>query len=111
MALMGQPWADYRIFWREFRRAFHTTGAVLPSGRALAEALAHFVRDGDVRRGPRQILEVGPGTGAVTRHILQAMRPDDQLALVERNREFVTRLREHLICTAIWAFIKPWRLR
>jgi phosphatidylethanolamine/phosphatidyl-N-methylethanolamine N-methyltransferase len=96
MPLMGERWTDYRIFWREFRRAFHTTGAVLPSGRALSRALAHFVRDGDAPRGGRQILEVGPGTGAVTRYILAAMRPDDQLVLVERNGQFVSRLRERL---------------
>ncbi len=29
---------------------------------ALSRALSHYVRDGDVRRGPRTILEVGPGT-------------------------------------------------
>jgi phosphatidylethanolamine/phosphatidyl-N-methylethanolamine N-methyltransferase len=90
---MRQQWADYRIFWREFRRTFHGTGAVLPSGRGLAKALAHYVREGS---GPRRILEVGPGTGAVTREILRAMRPDDRLVLVERNEEFVARLRARL---------------
>jgi phosphatidylethanolamine/phosphatidyl-N-methylethanolamine N-methyltransferase len=90
---MRQQWADYRIFWREFRRTFHGTGAVLPSGRGLARALAHFVREGT---GPRRILEVGPGTGAVTFQIIEAMRPDDRLVLVERNEEFVARLRDRL---------------
>lgn len=42
---MRQRWADYRVFWREFRQQYHTTGAVLPSGRALARALVHYVRD------------------------------------------------------------------
>ncbi len=55
---------DHRVFWREFRRNFHTTGAVLPSGRALARALTRYVAAGAA--GPRRILEVGPGTGAVT---------------------------------------------
>jgi phosphatidylethanolamine/phosphatidyl-N-methylethanolamine N-methyltransferase len=90
---MQQQWTDYRIFWREFRRTFHGTGAVLPSGRKLAQALAHFVREGS---GPRRILEVGPGTGAVTYQIVRAMRPDDRLVLVERNEEFVARLRDRL---------------
>jgi phosphatidylethanolamine/phosphatidyl-N-methylethanolamine N-methyltransferase len=97
MPFMGERWADYRIFWREFRRTFHTTGAVLPSGRRLSRALARFVRDGELGLGSRHILEVGPGTGAVTRHILAAMRPDDRLALVERNEQFVARLRERLV--------------
>ncbi len=115
---MGTAWTDYRIFWREFRRTFHTTGAVAPSGRALSRALAYYVRGsgkgsgrGDRHLLPerpsgyfaqkvpvsfsgRRILEVGPGTGAVTRHIVAAMRPDDRLTLVEHNGEFVARLRE-----------------
>ena len=90
---MRQQWADYRIFWREFRRTFQGTGAVLPSGRGLSKALAHYVREGS---GARRILEVGPGTGAVTRHILHNLRPDDRLVLVERNEEFVNRLRARL---------------
>ena len=66
----------------------------MPSGRALSRALAHYVREGELGIGPRRILEVGPGTGAVTRYIVAAMRPDDRLALVEHNGEFVARIRE-----------------
>lgn len=46
--------------------------------------------------GGRRILEVGPGTGAVTAHIVQGLRPGDRLDLVERNEEFVARLRDRL---------------
>jgi phosphatidylethanolamine/phosphatidyl-N-methylethanolamine N-methyltransferase len=93
---MTQQWADYRVFWREFRRTFESTGAVLPSGPALSSALAHYVRNGDGAPSGRRILEVGPGTGAVTRHIVQAMRDGDRLVLVERNGEFVARLRDRI---------------
>src|SRR5262245_1928727 len=93
---MPQQLADYRVFWREFRRTFESTGAVLPSGPALSKALAHFVRHGDAKSGCRRILEVGPGTGAVTQHIVRALRDDDQLTLVELNDEFVARLRDRL---------------
>jgi phospholipid N-methyltransferase len=44
----------------------------------------------------RRILEVGPGTGAVTGQILRAMRHDDKLFLVERNEQFVAQLRARL---------------
>jgi phosphatidylserine decarboxylase len=47
-------------------------------------------------KGGRRILEVGPGTGAVTGHIIHAMRPDDRLVLVERNEQFAARLRARL---------------
>lgn len=90
---MRQQLADYRVFWREFRQSFQSTGAVLPSGPGLAKALAHYVANGG---SSRRILEVGAGTGAVTRHIVAAMRPDDQLLLVESNAQFVNRLQHRL---------------
>ena len=39
---MRQRWADYRVFWQQFRHAYRTTGAVLPSSKALAAALAQL---------------------------------------------------------------------
>ena len=36
---MAGMWADYRVFVRQFWRRYHTTGAILPSGRSLAKAL------------------------------------------------------------------------
>jgi phospholipid N-methyltransferase len=109
---MRQQWADYRVFWRQFREAYHSTGAVLPSGRSLARALSHYVREpGEAASAAgsngfqarqstpvprRRILEVGPGTGAVTAQIVVDLRPGDQLALVERNDQFVAHLRERI---------------
>jgi phosphatidylethanolamine/phosphatidyl-N-methylethanolamine N-methyltransferase len=103
---MRQRLSDYRVFWREFRQQYHTTGALLPSGRALARALASFVRHGEAASAAwqngatsqpaRRILEVGPGTGAVTREILAALRPTDHLTLVELNDQFVEFLRDRL---------------
>jgi phospholipid N-methyltransferase len=64
----------------------------------LARALARYVTG----NGPgRQILEVGPGTGAVTRHIAAAMGPDDRLHLVELNETFVAQLRSALAQDAV----------
>ena len=73
-------------------RNFHTTGAILPSGRYLAGALARFVREKSLP--PRRILEVGPGTGAVTRHIIAGMGSADCLDLVELNQTFVEQLEQ-----------------
>ena len=66
---------------------------MLPSGRLLAAALARFVRQ-RAGSGPRRILEVGPGTGAVTRRIIADLGPEDRLDLVELNGSFVECLRE-----------------
>ena len=83
--------SNYRVFVRQFFRRYHTTGAILPSGRPLANALCRYVRDGDAGR---EILEVGPGTGAVTARLVQLLRPDDRLTLVELNDDFVRHLNE-----------------
>src|SRR5205085_7227332 len=52
----------------------------------LGRALVRFVSAGP---SPRKILEVGPGTGAVTRVLVEALRPGDSLDIVEINGAFV----------------------
>src|SRR5258706_5442762 len=81
--------SDYRAFLTQFLRNYHTTGAVIPSGRALASALCRYVGTG----APQKILEAGPGTGAVTGRVVERMRPDDQLWMVELNPTFAAHLR------------------
>ncbi len=76
-------------FIREFRRQFRTTGAILPSSRFLARALVYHLRQ---PRPAARILEVGPGTGSVTRAIARNMMLDDRLDAVEINERFVTHL-------------------
>lgn len=83
---MLQRISEYRLFVREFRASFHTTGAILPSGRQLSRALARWLSGPETGR---RILEVGPGTGAVTSEIVKWLRPDDRLDLVELNESFV----------------------
>jgi len=90
---MSSGLSEYRLFLQEFVRRYHTTGAVLPSGRALAGALCRHVGTGDA---PQRILEVGPGTGAVTSTLVQRLRPQDRLYLIEVNESFVTCLRDAL---------------
>jgi phosphatidylethanolamine/phosphatidyl-N-methylethanolamine N-methyltransferase len=80
-------------FFREFRRHFRTTGAVLPSSRFLARALTTPLRQ---PREVSRILEVGPGTGSVTRAIARRMNPFDRLDAVEINGHFVAVLRDRL---------------
>lgn len=82
--------AENALFFREFLRNFHTTGAILPSGQRLAAALSRYVAVPSANA--RTILEVGPGTGAVTRRIISDMGELDALDLVELNDSFVERL-------------------
>jgi len=87
---MRRALAEHRVFWQEFRRNFRHTGAVLPSGRWLAAALARYAR---TLPGPKRVLEVGPGTGVVSRAILRRLSPGDRFDLVELNDRFVEILR------------------
>src|SRR5436305_324608 len=94
-AFMAGVISNYRVFVKQFFRRYHTTGAILPSGRPLANALCRYVRDGS--SGPREILEVGPGSGAVTARLVQLLRPDDRLTMVELNDDFVRHLNERFV--------------
>jgi len=86
-------WAECGSFFREYRRHVCTTGALLPSSRFLARALVSELRR---PRGPSRILEVGPGTGSVTREILRYLGPDDRLDAVEINGHFVSLLNRRI---------------
>ncbi|MDQ0510983.1 class I SAM-dependent methyltransferase [Ancylobacter amanitiformis] len=65
------------------------TGAVSPSGRALARTMANYVDP--ARPGP--VIELGPGTGPVTNALLRRGVAEDRLVLIEFNPEFCTLLR------------------
>lgn len=82
--------SEYATFLSEYRRTFVTTGAIAPSSRGLARALARPLSRHDVSA---RILEVGPGTGAVTREIVRHVGPEDRLDIVELNERFVELMR------------------
>ncbi len=90
---------ECREFFQQFRRHYHNTGSLLPSSRSLARALVSQMRR---RRGPARILEVGPGTGAVTAEILRSLRPEDRLDLVEINADFVALLQRRFAEEPLW---------
>ncbi len=60
------------------------TGAVYPSGKALARMMAHYV-DPEV---PGPVIELGPGTGPVTEALIARGVAEDRLILVEFNKDF-----------------------
>ncbi|ANP48281.1 phospholipid N-methyltransferase [Streptomyces griseochromogenes] len=82
---------EVTLFFREFARARRETGAIAPSSPALASALTRYVIPSPGRA--RTLLEVGPGTGAVTRRLRSEMGPLDTLDLVEANSRFAALLR------------------
>ena len=80
-------------FLRQLQASFSSIGALIPTSRYAARMMAsEFAR----RAGPRTVLEVGPGTGAITAEIVRAMRPGDQLVLCELNAGFVAYLQKRI---------------
>ena len=66
-----------------------STGAVMPSSRVLARAMARYV---DPRsQGP--VIELGPGTGPVTQALVRQGVDPGRLILVEFNPDFCRLLR------------------
>jgi phosphatidylethanolamine/phosphatidyl-N-methylethanolamine N-methyltransferase len=65
-------------------------GAVMPSGRVLARTMAKYV---DVKSsGP--VVELGPGTGAITNALIEHGVDQKRLVLVEYNPGFCALLRD-----------------
>ncbi|MEU8510090.1 methyltransferase domain-containing protein [Kitasatospora sp. NPDC048722] len=89
---------DHLLFLTEALRTFHETGALAPSSTELVNALAVPATSRPNR--PISVLEVGAGTGAVTRRLVQVLRPGDRLHVVEANRRFAERLREDPVLAA-----------
>ncbi len=79
---------ELRFFLHWLRRPGRI-GAVVPSGPALAAALAAEI-DTEV---PGAVVELGPGTGRVTRALLEAGVEPSQLVAIERDASFCKLLR------------------
>jgi phosphatidylethanolamine/phosphatidyl-N-methylethanolamine N-methyltransferase len=71
-------------FFRSLMATPRLTGAVAPSGRPLARAMAKAV--GPIRHG--LVVELGPGTGPVTRALLERGLDRRRLVLVEYDQRF-----------------------
>lgn len=72
-------------FLRRFLANPQQVGAVAQSSRRLAKALCEPMSH---RTKPSRILEVGAGTGAITRHLVDLLGPDDHLDICELRPDF-----------------------
>lgn len=81
---------DTTLFLQEWFANPQRTGAVVPSSRKLAAAMAQWLPpDPD-----SYVLELGPGTGAVTQALLKHGLREDRLVAIERNPKLARLLRE-----------------
>ncbi|MGJ4880400.1 MULTISPECIES: class I SAM-dependent methyltransferase [unclassified Bradyrhizobium] len=65
-------------------------GAVMPSGRLLARTMAQYVDP----HGTGPVIELGPGTGAITNALVEHGVDQKRLVLVEYNPGFCALLRD-----------------
>ncbi len=82
--------SDSARFLKSLIAAPRLTGAVAPSGRALARAMAAAI--GPAPHG--LIVELGPGTGPVTRSLIEAGVAPERLVLLEYDADFCNILRQ-----------------
>jgi phosphatidylethanolamine/phosphatidyl-N-methylethanolamine N-methyltransferase len=86
--------AGTALFLKRWLRRPFAMGAVIPSGRLLAEAMAETTKA--VLEGrPGHVVELGAGTGEVTKALLSGGIAPERLVLVERDPELVVFLRGH----------------
>ena len=76
-------------FFRTWLQKPKLTGAVAPSGRALARAMAAEVPSG----GDLPVLELGPGTGVVTAALIERGIAPKRIVAIEFNPDFCGLLR------------------
>jgi phosphatidylethanolamine/phosphatidyl-N-methylethanolamine N-methyltransferase len=86
--------AGTALFLKRWLRRPFATGAVVPSGRLLAEAMARSTRS-VIEGRPGHVIELGAGTGEVTKALLAAGIAPERLALIERDPELAIFLRRH----------------
>ncbi|MBO6603546.1 MULTISPECIES: class I SAM-dependent methyltransferase [Paracoccaceae] len=80
--------SDFRLFMTQLLKRPHQVVALAPSSEGLAREMAARV---DPAAGP--VIELGAGTGKITRAILDRGLPPEQLHSIEMNPVFCDRLR------------------
>lgn len=80
------------LFAGNFIRHPHMLGSIVPSSRFLVDRVLAPID----WEWARVIVEYGPGVGTFTREILQRMRRDARLIVIETNRHFVQFLKTSL---------------
>jgi len=95
--------SDSTVFLREWIANPQRTGAVAPSSPQLGAAMARWLP----RNPASHVLELGPGTGAVTDALLKYGLAEDRLVGIEKNPALAKILRKrfpqaHIITGDAW---------
>lgn len=77
------------IFFRHWLKDPLTTASVVPSGDDLARSMAERLNNQD-----RYVVELGPGTGAITGRLIERLPADARFIAVELSQPFAEALAE-----------------
>ena len=80
-------WREHLVFLGALMRSPRSVGAIAPSSVQLARHLVQHVTPGS------RVVELGPGTGVVTRELLARTGGTGTLLAVDTDRVFVERIR------------------
>lgn len=78
-----------RSFLSHFVRNPRQMGSIVPSSKRLASAMVNAIKDESLN----SIVELGAGTGAITRVIAERVRSDTKVVLFEKAPELADQLR------------------
>jgi len=86
------------MFWwlKKLAKNPAVIGSVAPSGPSLARLMAQDIRPG------MKVLELGPGNGAITEHILKKLKDPARLSLVEYDRDMADMCRDKFPGTTVY---------
>jgi phospholipid N-methyltransferase len=83
---IARPLKHLIYFFKDLKQ----TGSIAPSSKFLAQDLVSHLKErvSCDECKPLKILEVGPGTGPLTKQIVKHLRPKDKLDVVEIHKKF-----------------------
>lgn len=81
---------ETELFFRQWLRSPRSMGSVIPSSRVLGRAVSRAV----VWRPGQTVVELGAGTGAISRALIESGLPPEALMMVELDRPLYEYLRE-----------------
>jgi phosphatidylethanolamine/phosphatidyl-N-methylethanolamine N-methyltransferase len=82
----SSEWIEHLVFLGALLRNPRSVGAIAPSSVRLARRVAQHVTSGS------RVIELGPGTGVVTRELLTRTGASGTILAVDTDRTFVERL-------------------
>lgn len=82
--MKSKLWSFYKALLHNPRQI----GSIVPSSKYLANAIADFIPVSD----DKLVVELGPGTGAITQALLQHHIPSKNIIAIERSFELVQEL-------------------